>query len=258
MLAEFIREMYERAEKAQRPIVIADRLHDRVTFWDASLNRTFDVMKDRPAHAFAVNSIDDFSKLAKEYGTAPETLVFVGNHQVAAVLDANTWKRDTIRMDLTVNPEFAALLTLKSGRAFPQKDMITWLRTKLSNASAPTGLVPMLRSIRVSKASDGSAERTTSEESLSKAVKNKVWAGGSEIPDSTAFTLHVYDQKPEHTATIRCILDFDFGTDSLIIAPMSGDLESAVSSCEQLIAAELTADLPFTVLLGHWPGFAGA
>lgn len=254
--ADALKLIQETAQKAQTPVKIDVFTAGRKAYHVVNGQVTdFDVPPANRQHV--VKSLDDLIAYANALAAdadkpnGPHPVIWhhgdsgcpCGDAVVCVCDDAD--RRDTVTFPLTRSEPFALLSGMNPGR-FSQRDFVRLLRFKLGYTGPALDLFKRLE-WKSGVTATGTVGR--GQESLGKQIMAQV-TGVDELPEEIEFDAPVYRERGEQTPyRVRCGLDYDVPNQTILMAPLPGEIDRAVEMAQASIRDRLENEL--VLLAGH-------
>lgn len=181
---------------------------------------------------------------AEREGTKP--VAFVGEGGVFVAFDEST-RLEHATLPLPVSKQLQRLRAWEATRtAIGQAEMVLLLRSELHDTFTPSGLLPILRSLKFSSNADGEANLQHGRESMGMAINRKVAGGDAdELPETVTFRVPVFDvpdclewfdDGEGNAAVVECALHIDLESHKFALIPLPGLISRAMRQAEAQIA----------------------
>lgn len=214
------------------------------------------VRKPPATRSIRAGSLQDIADISKYYeGDGKKQVIYVGEKSVVLVLDEQD-RRERVTFDLLANPAWLALEGLGGEGAgwLSQREMIDLLRVEINGDFTPATLVATLRSLKVTKSSDGESTIKTGKESLARSTIAALSGIEGEIPEDVAVGTSVYCNVRVDGQLIPCRVALDLATDmaegTFKLRPKAGELERCGDEAIAAIVAQLKALVSVPVFAG--------
>lgn len=194
----------------------------------------------------SVRDIKDLELAFSEYGVPQEATVWVCEMGVALLFDEK--RLGKAFMPLTMNP---AIRVLKEMRDKTPQQLRRILRIDLFGCKMdPEDFTNVVSALKFESTQATDVKLAKGDESIGKSIRSKVTAE-SEIPDMVSFEFDVFpDLSVESKVQIKCAVITEPTAGTVSVIPYPGELESAVNTCLDHIAEELSEKSDWTVFRG--------
>lgn len=180
-----------------------------------------------------------FRTIIADYATAYERVaVWVGRHQVRAILDDAGSRRDSIYLDMPLHPVMAKLADLcNRTEPWTQKQFLRLLRVDLDGRQRimPTDLIQRLQSLRFRVGQESNATIQQGRESMGKSIDAEV-GGYENLPDEVLINVPVYAVTGSPAAAVRCALEVYPAEGAFLLTPMPDEIRRVVDGAVDDIA----------------------
>jgi len=185
----------------------------------------------------SVNTIDDLAQFAKDHIDEVEmSSVFYNRNSITLFINDED-RRDRVTIELALSPQFTLMKELKGSAE--QGEVIRALRSTLFGCFSPDlKLVESLRNLKWGDESTGESNLQRGKASIGSAIRREL-NGLESIPEYIDFTVPVFSTKVEYKATIKCLLDPDEKNKRIILAPLPGQIDTALFEAEVEIGRRL-------------------
>lgn len=178
---------------------------------------------ESPPLCVAVDTPQDLVDVVLDRGTE-NSRVFVSEQAGVVGLLEPERPRSRIHLALTQTPTYAAI---SNGVTGSHERLISMLRNEL--AGEMTGLLPLLRLVKLTKSSDTQAAAQQGSASVSSHVQRQALFGGKEPPEHCEFQFNLFEQLPgtEYTHSVRCTVNVDIDSGKIALLPLAAELTAA-------------------------------
>jgi len=216
---------------------------DGRTAWVQQDGELLDIPVPPPTRRHIVYELDDLARYARrvvEEVTKPApAVVWIGTSSVVLVID-DLDRRDTVRIDLEIDPRFALLKSLSFDRPFSQGDFIRLLRLGLE---VDESFIAQWRHLRWRKSANEDARMEAGNESVSRELLAQL-EGYANMPTELDYRTCVYahpDLDTEYTITLGIEIDPD--RKRIHIVPMPGQIIEAQQQATDAVHGRLSEAL---------------
>lgn len=251
MLKEFVQAIGNLAVSAGEPKTIADPADPRKAYVTHNGQlREFAVPP--PLLTAPVETVASLVEAIETFGGS-STSIWHDRSQIIALLD-NTDRLEWVKLRLQQSQQFKALSALP--KSFDQRGLVLFLKRVLTG-SIDDGLLPIFRQLDFSKREEATGTVKHGDESLGRSIHAKV-IGQNDIPEFMAASIRVYaNPEMRFTATVRLSVDVDVQRGMIDLTPLPDELENAILSTQECIAALLSELAPETATVFYGaPRFA--
>jgi hypothetical protein len=245
MIKEALAWLEANVKQAQnvQPIITSDYTTDRFSI--AGEVHEFDVPPPARAHAF--NDLDDLLAFVDGYPLSesdePAVVIWFSAGRIVAVLDNESYRRNTAHMNIEPTDEWTTVENLKEW--LDQKAFIRLLRFDLGSVLPPSALLDKVRKIRFENGVVTSQVTQKDRESMGREITSRLTAE-TELPEEILVSLQpaVIPGLEAREYVIRLVLEVDSARGMFRLLPAPGELERAERQWVRHLGRHMRETLP--------------